>query len=948
MRIQHNANSEAITPRKQSIIGLAAVLLLSQICGMVVTEVGASTAYYSSMKSLSLSICFVIALGFAFAFDAARAGDTTENYGSTLETVGWETNGYETPVNQLLTPAGTLVELPRMRPNALALSPDGALLVTSGLKAELVVLDPGTGKILQHVPMPSDKQHPGVDSVSAQIQGANLKDKLSFTGLVFSPDGTRIYLSNVNGDVKVFTVGKGDEVSPLYSIPLPFANMPRRKDDIPTGIAVSRDGTKIYVALNVANRLAEIEAATGKVQRTWDVGVAPYGVALAGKKIYVSNWGGRRPDTNSVVGPIGENGVVRVDARSIANEGSVSIIDLDSQSGGATAEILTGLHAGALALSPDGKFLVCANAGSDTLSVIDTGTDTIVQTIFARHKPGDPFGAQPDALAFDRRGRRLFVCNGSQNAVAVFDFKARESKMPGLIPVGWFPGAIAYDARRDGIDVANLISVSRKMEAATRDTHNGKGQGFNTRQYYGSLSLIPLPHPRQLKKFTAAALANLRYPLLAQANLPPRGDRPAQPVPERVGEPSVFEHVIYIIKENRTYDQVLGDIKEGNGDADLCVFGERVTPNQHKFVNNFVLLDNTYCSGIISSEGHQWADSALANEYVQRSYAGWPRSYPGGGSDPNGRDALAYSSAGFIWDDALAHGKTFCDFGEYSSGHHYWRQTHRVEDKWLDSYHDLEGGSNAIVYFSEPDLASLRPYVMTNYLGFDLTVPDVFRARQFIKDLGQFEQAGTLANLVVLWLPDDHTSGTKFGEPKPEAQVADNDLAFGQIVEGISHSRFWTNTCIFAVEDDPQDGWDHVSGYRTTAYVISPYTKRHAVVSTQYNQTSLVRTIELILGLPPMNQMDATATPMFDCFTNTPDFSAFDAVTNQVPLDEMNPNPKRVSDAVLRRDAYVSAKLPLDKEDQCPEDLFNRILWRAAKGSRAPYPDWAVKDDDDD
>jgi hypothetical protein len=482
------------------------------------------------------------------------------------------------------------------------------------------------------------------------------------------------------------------------------------------------------------------------------------------------------------------------------------------------------------------------------------------------------------------------------------------------------------------------------MEAATK----GNGNGFNSRQYFGSLSLVPLPSQRQLKKFTRTALANLRYPLLAQANLPARENRLARPVPERVGEPSVFEHVLYIIKENRTYDQVLGDVKEGNGDADLCVFGERVTPNQHKFVSDFVLLDNTYCSGIISSEGHQWTDSALANDYIQRSYAGWPRSYPGGGTESNGLDSMAYSSTGFIWDDAIAHGKTVCDFGEYTTGHHYWRDSHREENNWLDSYRDFVGHSNAIVYSCEADLESLRPYIMTNYLGFDLRVPDVFRAGQFIKDLGQFEQTGALANLIVLWLPDDHTSGTQFGAPKPEAQVADNDLAFGQIVEALSHSRFWTNTCIFAVEDDPQDGWDHVSGYRTTAYVISPYTKRHAVVGTQYNQTSLLRTIELMLGLPPMNQMDATATPMFDCFTNTPDFAVFDAVTNQVPLDEMNPNPKRIGDSALRKDAYISAKLPLDKEDQCPEDLFNHILWRAVKGSRAPYPDWAVKTAGDD
>ncbi|MGO8699603.1 MAG: alkaline phosphatase family protein, partial [Limisphaerales bacterium] len=267
---------------------------------------------------------------------------------------------------------------------------------------------------------------------------------------------------------------------------------------------------------------------------------------------------------------------------------------------------------------------------------------------------------------------------------------------------------------------------------------------------------------------------------------------------------------------------------------------------------------------------------------------------------------------------------------------------------WLQSYSDFIAGSNAIGYYAEVGLPELRPYVETNYLGFDLTVPDVFRAAQFIKDFQRFEQSGQLPNLMILWLPDDHTSGTKYGAPTPEAQVADNDLAFGQIVEAVAHSRFWSNTCIFAIEDDPQDGWDHVSGYRTTAYLISPYTKHHKTVHTQYNHTSILRTIELILGLPPMNQMDATATPMFDCFTSVPDFALYNAVTNQVPLDEMNPEAKKIKDAALRRDAYISARLPLDKEDQCPEDLFNRILWRAMKGSGVPYPDWAVTTANDD
>ncbi|HXR03221.1 MAG TPA: alkaline phosphatase family protein, partial [Verrucomicrobiae bacterium] len=401
--------------------------------------------------------------------------------------------------------------------------------------------------------------------------------------------------------------------------------------------------------------------------------------------------------------------------------------------------------------------------------------------------------------------------------------------------------------------------------------------------------------------------------------------------------------------ENRTYDQVLGDVTNGNGDADLCVFGERVTPNQHKLVRDFVLLDNTYCCSALSADGHNWTDSGIATDYLEREFAGFPRSYPSGGDGTNTEDALAYSPAGFIWDNALAHGKTLRDYGEFASSISHWKNPARKgKPHFLDYYHGFLNGTEDLVIGCKPDIESLRPYLATNTVGWDLDVPDLFRARQFNQELKNFEQTGNFPDLTIIWLPNDHTSAAKAGSPRPEAQVADNDLAFGQIVDAVSHSRFWKDTCIFAVEDDPQNGWDHVSGYRTTAYVASPYTKRGVTIGTQYNQTSLLRTMELILGLPPMNQMDATATPMFDCFTNNPDFTAFDSVTNRVPLDELNQSPKAISDAQLRRDAYVSARLPLAMEDQCPEDLLNRILWRATKGPRTPYPAWAVKVVDDD
>jgi DNA-binding beta-propeller fold protein YncE len=895
------------------------------------------------MRYLVISLALLGCIGLTSAAD---------DFDSTTAVVGRLTNGLMTPANQLVTPAGTTLELPGMRPQALALSPDGKLLVTAGLNHQLIVLDIATGKKSQHVDFPSDKA-PAQPALDAPILEPDNKAQLSFTGLEFSPDGSRIYLANVNGDIKVFAVDKTGTVTPSFSIPVPDANAPRRTNDIPAGIAVSSDGKKLYVALNLSNRLAELDAASGQVLRIWDVGVAPFAVALVGHKVYVSNWGGRRPGPRDFVGPAGRGTTVRVDNRYIADEGSVSVIDLNNPMSvgrdsvestvSAPLEILTGIHACGLAVSPNGRYLVVANAGSDSLTVIDTRKDEIVETICARQDPSDLFGAQPNALAFDKRGKTLFVCNGTQNAVAVFQFKPGASTLLGLIPVGWFPGAIVHDARQGNIYVANIKSMADKKQKM----QYGTALGFNTKEYAGSLSFIPVPTAKELAAYTKTALADLRYPLLAQSKLPPRADVTARPVPERVGEPSVFKHVIYIIKENRSYDQVLGDITNANGDASLCIFGERVTPNEHKLVREFTLLDNTYCSSVLSADGHNWTDTGIANDYLERSFAGWPRSYPSGG-EVDCADALAYSSAGFIWDDVLAHGKTFRDYGEFTTGHNHWTDPKRKKFTFLEIYRDFVSGSNQMTYVCEPDVETLRPYYLPDYPSWNLDIPDQVRCAKFLEDLKKYEQEGSLPDFTIIWLPNDHTSGVKAGSPKPEAQVADNDLAVGKIVEAVSHSSFWKDTCIFAIEDDPQNGWDHVSGYRTTAYVISPYTKRHTVVNTQYNHTSVLRTMELMLGIPPMNQMDATATPMFDCFTATPDFAPFDSVTNNVALDAMNPPARNVQDAQLRKDAYVSAQLPLTLPDKCPEDVLNQILWRAMKGTQTPYPAWAVKVVDDD
>jgi YVTN family beta-propeller protein len=817
--------------------------------------------------------------------------------------------------------------------------------VTAGATKNLVVVHAETGELLQTIRLPADPAKTAPGHKAATQLGKAPGAQLSLTGLVFSPDGTRIFLSNAIGNIKVFTVDKEHHVSAAGTLEVPEARTAKRKMELPTGLAVSADSKRLYVAGNVANKLHELDIATGAVLRSWDTGVAPFDVVLAAGKAYVSNSGGRRAGPGDLTAPAGAGTFVRVDgARRIANEGSVTVIDLAA--GSVKAELAVELHASALAASPDGRYVVVANTGSDTLSVIDTRKDQVIEKIWTRQTPADLFGAQPNALAFDRSGSRLFACNGTQNAVAVIKFhpQERESKVLGLIPVGWFPGAVAFDPQRSALYVANIKGIG-----AAKAFEPGEKVKLSSKNFFGTLSLLPLPSDKELAALTASALLNMRYPKLVEARLPARPGQPARPVPERVGEPSVFKHVIYIIKENRAYDQVLGDLPQGNGDPDLCIFGAQVTPNQHKLAREFVLLDNTFCCSVQSADGHQWTDSAIANSYIERQVtSAFPRSYPGGKSE-DGLDALAWSSSGFIWDNALAHGVTFRNYGEWLLTEAGWQDPARKDKPaWQDFWDDHRKGTGLTRLASRPGIESLRSHSKLDTVGWDLNVPDVMRAAAFIKELKRYEEKGGLPQLLLVFLPNDHTGGTRGKAPTPAAQVADNDLALGQIVEALSHSKFWADTCLLAIEDDPQNGFDHVSGYRTTCYVASAYTKRGQTVSTPYNHAGLLHTIELILGLPPMNQLDAAAAPMVDCFTERADLTPFNAVPNLVPLDQTNPAPKEISDRVLRQDAIASEKLPLATPDGCSEDTLNRILWRAMKGSAAPYPEWAVTQVDDD
>jgi YVTN family beta-propeller protein len=847
------------------------------------------------------------------------------------------------PTNQILSPLGRQLTFAG-RPVDLALRPDGKVLAVLDRKQVLTV-GSESGEVID----------------SARISGA------SYLGIAFTPDGRRLYVSTIPASRtgKAGAAIVGFAVAPdgalgaaeAISVERPAGSEPEGPvlsadgvtlygtRQVPAGMAIAPDGQRLFVALNLANELAEIDLAQRKVVRRTPVGNAPYDVQLLGDKVYVSNLAGRRPRAGDPVGPSGRGRPVKVDARNIAAEGSVSVVDW--KQGRAIKEIVVGRYAAGLALSPDGRYLAVANANSDTVSVIETSRDEVVETISTRPHAKLPFGSAPNCLVFSADGRELFVANGTNNAVAVVSFDPRRSALKGCFPTGWYPGSLVLDRARNMLFVANVKGVGSR-DTFWQGDRLVKGEqvfGFNSHDYLGSISMVPVPDDALLRQQTAVVLANNRTDEIFAAHSAPRPGQAPRPVPERHGEPSVFKHVLYIIKENRTYDQVLGDVKRGEGDPSLCIFGREVTPNHHRLAEEFVLLDNFYCSGVLSADGHQWTDEAYVTDYIEKAFGGFPRSYP-----YDGDDALAYAPSGFIWDAALARHKTLRIYGEFVEATIRWKDGRRRKPTFLDCYRDYLAGNQAIEIRGAATIKTLEPHLCPTFIGFPGTVSDAYRASEFIKELKAFERQGDLPALSIMLLPNDHTAGTKPGMPVPEAAVADNDLALGRIVEAISRSRFWKDTCIFVVQDDPQNGFDHIDGHRTVALVVSPYTKRHVVDSTNYNQTGMVRTIELLLGLGPLNQLDASATPMRSCFASEPDFTPYKALPNNIPLDRMNPSLADIRDARQLHWAQMSLEEDFDEVDEADEDTLNRILWFAARGRDDTYPAWAVSaagDDDD-
>lgn len=815
---------------------------------------------------------------------------------ATYRTLGGQPSGaYLVSTNQIITPVGRVERLEGARPKDIALSPDGRTLAV--LATNRVALFGADGEPRGQVAM----------------GGGPL-------GVAWSPAGDTLYVTAGNGRVSLLSDRDGAWKSVGTLAVEPAGARPPRGQPAnpqPTGIAVAPDGKRIYVALSVRNAVAELDVAGLAVTRTFPVGVCPYRILLSpdGGMLYVANRGGAVPPAEADGTELSAGTPVRVDRRTdAALRGSLSVVNLAT---GASTDVPVGRQPSGLTLSRDGRTLYVANSDGDDLSLVDTASRRETGRLALR-PPRDPgFGQMPTAVALSADGRRLWVACGGANAVAAVDL-APGPRVAGWFAAGWYPVAVA--AGGDGrLYVASTKGIGARPA--------GRTGGLGVHDSVGTVQFVAPGDLADIAAQTRRVATNNRWRPTLQAR---RGRKPV-PVPERVGEPSVFRHVVYIIKENHTYDSTLGDMPEGNGDASLTLFGERITPNHHALAREFVLLDNTYTSGTNSADGHQWTSSSVANGYMEQNYSANVRSYPYNGGDP-----LAYSPAGFLWNAAAAKGVSVRVYGEFVNRPRIVGPDPGRRPTWKELWDDYRSGAGRYQITADTDNVALRPFLHPRFIGFPSIVSDQWRADQFLADLNAFEKSGTMPSLCILLLPNNHTSGTSPGMPTPRAAVADNDLAMGRIVDRISHSRFWRETLILIIEDDSQLGLDHVDGHRTLAFCVSPYTRRGAVVHEPYNHTSLVRTMGLVLGLPPMNRFDRTGQPMTACFANRPDWRPFVHRPARVRLDELNP-PARALKGERLRLALASLRQDWSDVDRVNPTVVARAVWSACRPAE-PFP----------
>jgi YVTN family beta-propeller protein len=869
----------------------------------------------------------VLAVVAATSVDLAYAQGGFGNTPLGVKQSGQQADGsYLTQTGQFVTPVGDVIK-EQGRPFGLALSPDGktaASLNTGGATTGVVtVFDLVNHKVLQQV---------GTGGIS---DGAN-------SGVLYAPDGKHLWMAQPADLVRYDVTAAGTLANPV-TVSIPGVS---GREALPTGMAWAPNGD-LLVTLNGNNTLGVVDTTTNTLLRQIPVGNVPNSVVVVDGEAYVSNEGGRPAQSGDHTTNSYGTQIVTSNNDDVPTTGTVS--EVDPLSGRQLRTFTVGTEPTALLVV--GKTVVAANTGSDSVSSIDTVKQQVVRTFQANPAPGAPYGAQPNGLAM-LDPTHLAISLGRDNAVAVYGYQDAYSQptFEGLLPTGSFPSGVAWDDQLKKLVVASEQGIG---SATGPDGTVGEGTGTNSAtaklgyDFVGTVQTIAAPSADEMVHDTQQVFQNNQWNGLLQRNIPGNGKGNPVPVPARVGDPSTIQHVFLVIKENRTYDQVLGDNPRGNGDPSLAQFGQQVTPNIHALANQFPLIDNLYSDGTNSAEGHNWLTQGFVNNYIQQMYGNSTRSYPFNGGDP-----LAYAQSGFLWSDAMQHGVSTTDWGEYANGFKNaagqgGSGLGNAPGTWQQWYHDsqvLEGKASGPLnlpigeYQPTTDIPSLQKILQPNYPGWSTNIPDQYRTDLFQQDFANYVKNNNLPDLNMLYLPDDHTSGTTPGGITPAAQVADNDLALGRVVDTISHSQYWKNTAIFVIEDDSQNGVDHVDGHRNPTLVISPYAAHGAVVHDYYTQVNVVRTIEQILGIPPMNQQDMTAEPMFDAFQDKPDFTPYNYLPNQIPLTQTNPQPAQTTSAVQAAWAQWSAKQNWSTADMVNMAQGNRDIWYASNGFTKPYP----------
>jgi len=765
------------------------------------------------------------------------------------------------PTGRSLDPAGVTSPVGQM-PLGIALSPDGrrvVLILGGWLDHGIQVVDL-RGRVTQTLPQSA-----------------------SFVGLAFSTDGRTLYASGGNTDVVYRYRWTGDTANLEDSIVL--APRAPRADGThyPAGLALSADGRSLYVAEDLADSLAVVDLASNAVVQRLATGRYPYGVAVGTDgTVFVSNWGA---SALSVFAPAGGGRLATAPA------------------------IAAGRHPSALVMNDSGTRLFVASGSTDRVAVVDTRARRVLTTLLDPPPAGPDEGTTPDALALSADGTRLFAAEADANAVAVFELSpatadvataTRSDRLAGRVPVGWYPTALLV--RGDTLLVANGKGAGTHPNPSHVRSFGERDTTYTLGQIAGSMTIVPAA------RASGAELAALTQ-RVAHAN---RWDEP------RPSGPSYppFEHVIYVLRENRTYDQVLGDLTQADGDTAIVMFGRGVTPNAHALVERYGIFDRFFVNAEVSADGHNWSMAAYATDYTQKTapinyYDRGGRSYDFQGENrgqvPD--DDVAEPGSGYLWDLAARARIDFANFGEFTR--------------------EERGGGADSVWWYRGLKAFLAAHTDTTYPGWNLEIRDQRRADVWLANLRRWVTAGRMPALQIVYLPQDHTSGAAAGAPTPRAMVADNDLALGRIVEALSHSPFWKSTVVFVMEDDAQNGPDHVDSHRSPLLVISPYT-RGGVLHRFTNTTDALRTMEEILHLDALSQFDHYGRPLRDVWRDTPDTAPFTALTPSVPLDERNP--------ARGRAARDSRRLDLSAVDAADMDLFNRVLWMAVKGEQAVYP----------